>query len=262
MRGELGTNRQATRLAGLQAGSFHRQRGPPSEKRDIDFELATCKARRYMKYATIIAFMRRPAPDTRWRVSARFDVCDLVRSSEKAIGNVCSRMMLSAFVLMLFLAPAHASTEAAKKFNQILLDHEKAIKEATDPIEQRFAAQLDTLLTEAKETKDFDVVVRLTQVIEKVKSEKEDRDLKPSVIGTWGFSNKADGHTGVAEINADHTYTAGGKQIGRWEIREKQFIVTYATAPGQDRYSLPIKEEKMIGTNRFGHQLTLMRLPD
>lgn len=167
-----------------------------------------------------------------------------------------------AFLLTCPFQTANASTEAAKKFDRLLLDREKVIKEATEPIEQRFTVQFENLLKEATERKDFDVVVRLTQIIEKLKAESEDADLKPTVIGTWGFSNKADGHTAVVELNADQSYTVGGKQIGRWQIREKQIVITYVEGGHQDRYSLPVKEEKLTGTNRLGHHLTLNRLPD
>lgn len=205
----------------------------------------------------------RPEPRSFGGHSERFGHMPSIRPSTLARCSGPRALAISlGFLLTCLFQAADGATEAAKEFNQLLLDREKAIEEWRAPIEQRFAVEMENLLREATESKDFDVVVRLTQAIEKLKAEREDRELKPSVIGTWGFSNKADGHAAVVELNADQSYTVGGKQIGRWEIRDKQIMVTYAQGGHQDRYSLPAKEEKLTGTNHLGHHLTLRRLAD
>jgi hypothetical protein len=138
----------------------------------------------------------------------------------------------------------NASTETAKRFGRPA----DASNQGSNNRSNRHGWDNSTIF-EGSHWQRLDVVVRLTQVIERLKAEREDADLKPTVIGTWGFSNKADGHTAVIELNADQSYTVGGKQIGRWQIREKQIIITYVEGGHQDRYSLPVKEEKLTGTN-------------
>jgi hypothetical protein len=79
------------------------------------------------------------------------------------------------------------------------------------------------------------------------------------IFGTWNFTNHTDGHTAVIEVNKDKTYSEAGKRIGRWEIVNRQLVISLDKGGHVDRYNLPVKDRKLNGLNELNHALVLQR---
>ena len=161
-----------------------------------------------------------------------------------------------------FLAPilAAAESEVSRELDAMLLDHDRAIATAVAPVNQRYVAELQRLLKKAADAKDGDAAARIKAAIEQLK-QPAILSGKEAVVGLWSFKNESDGHTAAIEIHADHTYTAGGKRIGRWRIEGNQIVIALDEGGHEDRYILPPTGGKLKGSNRLGHSLSLTRLP-
>ena len=153
-----------------------------------------------------------------------------------------------------------AESEVSRELDAALLDRERAISAAITLVNQRYVAELERLLKKATEAKDADTGARIKAAIVQLKQPPIFRG-KESVVGLWSFKNESDGHTAAIEIHADHTYTAGGKRIGRWRIEGNQIVIALEEGGHEDRYIFPPTGGKMKGSNRLGHSLTLTRLP-
>ena len=161
-----------------------------------------------------------------------------------------------------FLSPilSAAESEVSRELDAALLDRDRAIAAAIAPVNQRYAAELQRLLKKATEAKDAETAGRIKAAIEQLKQLPMARG-KEAVVGLWAFKNESDGHTASVEIHADHTYTAGGKRIGRWRIEGNEMVISLDEGGHEDRYTLPPTGGKLKGRNRSGHSLTLARLP-
>jgi Lipocalin-like domain len=166
-------------------------------------------------------------------------------------------------ILSVSVIPASslAASDAAREFERVTLERERALAAAAEPINRRYQASLEALLKRATATNDLETAVRIKQVLEKLSS-KTPATLSPasvSVVGSWKFKNNADGHTGSVEVNADGSYSVDGKPIGSWEIRNDKLIITLNEGGHQDSYDLPVRGDKLEGRNRLGHPLILRR---
>jgi hypothetical protein len=155
---------------------------------------------------------------------------------------------------------SRAESDASRELDRVLLDRERAVSAAVIPVNQRYVHELERLLKIATEAKDTDTAARIKSAIEQLKQPPIFRG-KEAVVGLWSFKNESDGHTASIELHADHSYTAGGKRIGRWRIEGNQIVISLDEGGHEDRYSLPVNGGKLKGTNRLGHTLTLTRLP-
>ena len=120
----------------------------------------------------------------------------------------------------------------------------------------------ENLRQRATAADDSDTVTRIQQALAKLapKAVEPAPDTKPEFLGTWKFYNHADRHRALVELNGDKTYSEKGQRIGSWEVVEKQLIISYDHMDGnQDRYNLPVRDNKLGGRNKIGHTLTLTR---
>jgi hypothetical protein len=171
---------------------------------------------------------------------------------------------LLAVLCLVAVDVAFAVTDGAREFDQLTLERDRALAAASEPINRRYQAALEQLLRRATQANDLDTAVRIKAALARLSTTAPpgSGDSKAEVIGTWKFTNNADGHTGIVEINADNTYSSGGKQIGRWDIEGKQIVITLDQGGHQDRYDLPVRGGKLEGKNKLGHPLTLRRKAD
>jgi hypothetical protein len=171
------------------------------------------------------------------------------------------RFLISAATVSFTLA-LHAATDAAREFDQLTNDRDKALAAAAEPINRRYQTALEALLRRATLANDLDTAVRIKQALEKASAKPPAAvtGTKAEVVGTWSVVNHTDGVTGVLEFKADSTALWGGARVGIWEIKGKQLIVSYDNRGGhQDRYNLPVRDGKLEGTNTPGQSLTLTR---
>jgi hypothetical protein len=162
------------------------------------------------------------------------------------------------FIAVFMTVQLPAATDSAQEFEQLTLERERAIATATD----RYKAALENLLRRATAANDSETVTRIQQALGKPtpKTVESLPDTKPEFLGTWKFYNHADRHRALVELNGDKTYSVKGQRIGSWEVVEKQLIISYDHMDGnQDRYNLPVRDNKLGGRNTIGHTLTLTR---
>jgi hypothetical protein len=172
------------------------------------------------------------------------------------------RLLIAAAAISIALPSLHAVSDAAREFDQLTADHDKALTAAAEPINRRYQTALEALLRRATQSNDLDTAVRIKQALEKmtVKSPPAVTGTKAEVVGEWNVVNHTDGVTGVLEFKADNTSLWGGARVGVWEIKGKQLIVSYDNRGGhQDCYNLPVRDGKLEGTNTPGQSLTLTR---
>ncbi len=167
-------------------------------------------------------------------------------------------------LLLLPLIPAYAQSDSVREFKQIQTDREKAIKDATDPITQRYKqdiqaatdpinaryqTSLEHLLDRATREADFDTATKAKAAL----------DLLPQVVakqlaGTWALQTNT-GYTATVTFQSTGTGTHSRTGNFRWRIDGTTLYL--GPTDLDDRFQLPIKDGKLKGTNRFGLELTI-----
>ena len=143
--------------------------------------------------------------------------------------------------------------DAAREFDQLTLDRDKALATAAEPINHLYQTALEALMRRATQANDLDTAVRIKEALEKFSA-------KAGIVGTWNFVNHTDGVEAVVEFRTDNTFVWNGNQVGLWTTNGKQLIITHDNRGGhQDFYNLPVHEGKLDGTNTPGHKVTITR---
>ena len=146
-----------------------------------------------------------------------------------------------------------APSDAAREFDQLTLDRDKALATTAEPINRLYQTALEPLQRRATQANDLDAAVRIQQALDKLSARAE-------IVGTWDFVNHADGVKYVAGFKASHTFFWNGKQVGMWDTDGKKIIVTHYNRGGHsDYYNLPVRDGKLHGTNTHGDKVTITR---
>ncbi len=167
-------------------------------------------------------------------------------------------------LLLLPLVPAHAQSDPEREFKQIQTDREKAIKDVTEPITQRYKqdvqaaidpinvryqTSLEHLLERATREADVNTAVKVKAAL----------DLLPQVVakqlaGTWALQT----NTGyAATVTFQSTGTGTHSRTGNFRWRIEGTTLYLGPTDLDDRFQLPVKDGKLQGSNRFGLVLTL-----
>jgi hypothetical protein len=169
-------------------------------------------------------------------------------------------------LLMLPLIPSDAQTDSDREFKQIQADREKAIKDTTEPITQRYQqdlqaaiepinlrcqASLEKLLDRATREADFDLALKVKTVLNTLP-----QVVAKQLAGTWALRTDI-GYTATITFQSSGTCTNSEFGNFRWRI-EGTTLYIGPTNTG-DRLQLPIVEGKLKGTNKFGNELILTR---
>lgn len=143
--------------------------------------------------------------------------------------------------------------DAAREFDQLTLDRDKALAAVADPINHLYQTALEALQQRATQANDLDTALRIKQALDKLSTRAE-------IVGTWNFVNHADEVKYVAEFKANHTFFWDGRQVGVWDTDGKQLIITHYNRGGhQDYYHLPVRDGKLDGRNTPGDRITITR---
>ena len=155
-----------------------------------------------------------------------------------------------------------AASEYERELERLTQERDKALAAAAEPIQRRYKAALEPLLRKATQANDLEMALRIKQALEAASarpSETAPRS-KSEFTGPWNFENLTDGHKATLDINADGTFSDGGKPLGRWETKGKQLILLYNNRGGHtDRFDLPVRSGKLEGKNSIGHGLVMER---
>ncbi len=158
--------------------------------------------------------------------------------------------------------PLLAATDASREFDQLTLERNKALDASAEGINRRYQTALEALMRRATQANDLDTALKIKQTLEKLSTTPSAAlvTVPIEVAGTWRFKNYADGYEGIATFNSDNTYNLDGKYHGKWEIKDKQLVISYDNRNGlQDRYDLPIHDGKLTGANTHGQKMAITR---
>ena len=149
--------------------------------------------------------------------------------------------------------PLKAASDAAREFDQLTADRDKALATAAEPINHLYQTALEALLRRATLANDLDTAVLIKQALDKFSA-------AATIVGTWNFVNHTDGVKYVAEFKANNTFFWDGRQVGVWTINGDKLIITHDNRGGhQDYYNLPVRDGKLDGRNRPGDSITITR---
>ncbi len=157
---------------------------------------------------------------------------------------------------------AYPASDSARAFDDLLLQRESALEDATAPVDKQYRQKLEQLLTRATKAGDLETAVRIKDMIAKItrKLDQPSSKQKAQMVGAWDLENHVDGHKGLIDISADGTFSEQGKRLGAWELRDKELILHYDNRGGhQDIYHLPVRNGKLHGINTPGQSLTITR---
>jgi hypothetical protein len=162
-------------------------------------------------------------------------------------------VLCAAAAISLALPSLSAASDAAREFDQLTLDRDKALTAAAEPINHLYQTALEALLQRATQANDLDTAVRIKQALEKLSA-------RAGILGVWNFVNHVDGVKYVADFKADHTFFWDGEQKGVWDTDGKQVIVVHYNRGGHsDYYHLPVRDGKLDGRNTHGDKVTITR---
>lgn len=152
-----------------------------------------------------------------------------------------------------FTAARVSASDTAREFDQLTADRDKALASAAEPINRLYQTALEALLRRATQANDLDTAVRIKQALDK-------SSTKADIVGTWDFINHTDGVKSVVEFKGNNTFFWNGEQVGMWDTNGKHLIITHDNRGGhQDYYNLPVRDDKLDGTNTPGQKVTITR---
>src|SRR5678815_429049 len=158
-----------------------------------------------------------------------------------------------AAIISLAFPSLNAASDAAREFDQLTLDRDKALAATAEPINRLYQTALEALQKRATLANDLDTALRIKQALERLSA-------KAEIVGTWNFVNHNDGVKYVAGFRADNSFLWDGKQVGMWTINGDKLIITHDNRRGhQDYYDLPVREGKLDGRNTAGDRVTITR---
>jgi hypothetical protein len=145
------------------------------------------------------------------------------------------------------------ASAAAREFDQLTLNHDKALVTAAAPIDRVYQTALEALMGRATQANDLQTAARIKQALDQLA-------VTPEILGTWDFVNHRDGFKYVAEFKADHTFLWDGKQVGVWYTNGKIITITHYNRGGHsDYFELPVRDGKLHGSNTRGDKVTITR---
>ena len=169
----------------------------------------------------------------------------------------------------LFLLPSmslHAQTDSDREFKQTQADHEKAIKNASEPITQRYRqdlqaavepinlryqAALEKLLDHAAREADLDTATKIKAALNTLP-----QVVAKQLAGIWALR----ANTGyAATVTFQSTGTGTHSQYGNFRWRIDGTTLYLGPTDSADKFQLPIADGKLTGVNSIGNELTLTR---
>jgi hypothetical protein len=156
--------------------------------------------------------------------------------------------------------PILAASPIEQEFKQLQQQRDKAIADATDPINRRYQVALEQLLRKATQANDLDAALKIRQFLQG-QAQPAEKSNGREFIGRWTIAMPDNGWHAEVEIKKDGTYhqtsPAGGFDEV-WEATGDTLKLTNKTK-GINTFSLPMKNRTLSGTDNTGRVVTLTK---
>ena len=168
-----------------------------------------------------------------------------------------------------------ATLAFAKELPSQIVNAERALVIKKTELHQKMAQYAQSIQTKYTKKGDLETALLIQEVVEKHQKEIEalkktsgkrsspskeiENDYEKLIIGKWLM--KGHDNAGVKEFRSDKwVYDAQGQQWRNWRIIGENLILRWPNKPQKEfSYSLPIKDEKLIGFSRAGIKMSMTR---
>lgn len=160
----------------------------------------------------------------------------------------CLTLPVACLFIGFAAAPLQAQTDAAREFEQVQQQRDKAIAAAIEPINRRYQQSLEQLLRRATQSNDLDTAVKIKAALASLPQE-----AAKQLAGDWAL-RASTGYGADVTFRTDGTGTHSGYGKFQWRIEGNTLYLGAA-----DRFQLPVKDGKLKGANNIGNELTLTK---
>jgi hypothetical protein len=158
------------------------------------------------------------------------------------------------------LAPALlAQSDADREFKQLTDQRDRAIAAVDEPINRRYAADLEALLRRATLANDLTTALKIKQTLARlgVGGPGTPATAVDSPVGTWIF--KMRGESYPRTFRADGTIIGSGfKGTGTWTIAKGKVVITYPDK-GEGYLDMPLNPKGTKGRTHGGDEIVAVR---
>ena len=152
-----------------------------------------------------------------------------------------------------------AQTDADREFKQLTEQRDRAIAAADEPINRRYAADLELLLRRATLANDLTTALKIKQTLARLGLDSPGTPATSpnSPVGTWIF--KMRGESYPRTFRADGTIIGSGfKGTGTWTISKGKIVITYPDK-GEGYLDLPLNPKGTKGRTHGGDEIVAVR---